>query len=73
MLRPRFNKDHRTLLATRADASELTRLLEHKFRLLTGLAVDDVDALVSRFTNLSQKSPKQIADLYDFAIGGISP
>ena len=57
----------------RADANELPRLLEHKFRLLAGPAVDDVDALVSRFTNMSQKSPKQIADLYDFAIRGISP
>jgi 2-methylcitrate dehydratase len=57
----------------RADASELPRLLEHKSRLLAGPAVDDVDALVSRFTNMAQKSPKQIADLYDFAIRGISP
>ena len=57
----------------RADANELHSLLEHKFRLLAGPAVDDVDALVSRFTNVAQKSPKQIADLYDFAIRGISP
>src|SRR4029078_4254904 len=57
----------------RADANELPRLLEHKFRLLAGPAVDDVDALVSRFTNVSQKSPEQIASLYDFAIRGISP
>jgi 2-methylcitrate dehydratase len=57
----------------RADASELPRLLEHKFRLLAGPAVEDVDALVSRFTSVCQKSPKQIADLYDFAIRGISP
>ncbi len=57
----------------RADASELPRLLEHKFRLLAGAAVDDMGALVKRFTNMSQTTPKQIADLYDFAIRGISP
>jgi 2-methylcitrate dehydratase len=57
----------------RADANELPRLLEHKSRLLAGPAVEDVDALVSRFTNVSQKSPEQIAGLYDFAIRGISP
>jgi hypothetical protein len=57
----------------RGDANELPRLLEHKFRLLAGPAVDDVDALVSRFSNVSEKSPKQIADLYDFSIRGISP
>ena len=56
----------------RADANELSRLLEHKFRLLAGPAVDNVDSLVSRFTNMSQKSSNQIADLYDFAIRGIS-
>lgn len=55
----------------RADAGELPQLLEHKFRLLAGSAVADVDALVSRFTNVSQKSPEQIADLYDFAIHGL--
>src|SRR4051812_4119590 len=56
----------------RAHAIELPRFLEHKFRLLAGPAVDDVDALVARFTNMSQKSPERIADLYDFAIRGIS-
>ena len=55
----------------RADATLLQRFLEHKFRLLAGPAVDDVDALVSRFTNLGQKSSQQIAQLYDFAIRGI--
>ncbi len=43
----------------RADAGELPRLLEHKFRLLAGPAVDDVDALVSRFTKLSQSRPNK--------------
>jgi 2-methylcitrate dehydratase len=57
----------------RADSNELTRLLKHKFRLLASPAVDDADALVSRFTNMSQKSSNEIADLYNFAIRGVSP
>jgi 2-methylcitrate dehydratase len=52
----------------RANADELRSLLEHKCRLLAGLAVDDINALVTRFTNLAEKSPQQIADLYDFNI-----
>ena len=55
----------------RADATNLPSLLEHKFRLLAGPAVDDVDALVARFTNLGEKSPEQIAELYDFKIRGV--
>jgi 2-methylcitrate dehydratase len=55
----------------RADAKELAPLLEHKCRLLAGPAVDDVDALVARFTNVAKKSPEQIASLYDFRIHGL--
>jgi hypothetical protein len=55
----------------RADATQLPSLLEHKFRLLTGTAVDTVDALVKRFSNLNQKTPKEIVGLYDFNIRGI--
>jgi 2-methylcitrate dehydratase len=51
---------------------DLAALLEHKFRLLAGLGVDDTDALVSRFTNMTKKSPKEIGSLYDFEIRGIS-
>ena len=56
----------------RADANNLASLLEHKFRLLAGPAVEDVDALVARFTNLAQKSPEEIASLYDFKIRGLT-
>ena len=45
------------------------RCLRHKCRLLAGPAVDDVDALVSRFTNLAQKSPAEIAN---FTISGFA-
>jgi hypothetical protein len=46
----------------------LDGLLSHKFRLLAGLAVDDVEALYRRFTGLAEKSMREIADLYDFRI-----
>ena len=52
----------------RADAKELASLLEHKCRLLAGPAVDDVDALVARFTDVAKKSHQEIASIYDFKI-----
>jgi 2-methylcitrate dehydratase len=57
----------------RADAKELASLLKHKFRLLSGPAVDDVDALVERFTNLATKSHQEIEDIYDFKIRSVTP
>jgi 2-methylcitrate dehydratase len=57
----------------RSANTQLKSLLEHKFRLLAGLGVDDTDALVDRFTNLAAKSPQQIADLYNFPIRGVAP
>lgn len=56
----------------RCNADNLASLLEHKFRLLAGLGVEDDDSLVARFTNLAAKSPKQIAELYDFQIRGLA-
>jgi 2-methylcitrate dehydratase len=56
----------------RADTRQLTSLLDHKFRLLTQPAVDDVDALVTRFSQMAKKTPFDVADLYDFQIGGRS-
>jgi 2-methylcitrate dehydratase len=50
---------------------DLTTLLEHKFRLLAGLGVDDTQALICRFTDLASKSPAEIAALYDFDIRGL--
>jgi 2-methylcitrate dehydratase len=52
----------------RANADDLGRLLDRKFRLLTGDAVSDVDALVARFKNFAEKSQQDIAELYDFQI-----
>jgi 2-methylcitrate dehydratase len=56
----------------RADAANLPSLLAHKSRLLTRDAIDDADALGARFTHLAQKSPAEIADLYDFHIRGLA-
>lgn len=51
-------------------SGNLDRLLEHKFRLLASLGVDDVDALYRRFTGMRTKSVAEIAELYDFEIRG---
>lgn len=56
----------------RADASNLDSLLAHKCQLLAGPAVDNVDALVTRFTNVAKKSADEIADIYNFRIRGCS-
>jgi 2-methylcitrate dehydratase len=57
----------------RANADDLTALLDHKCRLLAEPAVEDVEEFMQRFANLAQKSPQQIADLYNFAITGLAP
>jgi 2-methylcitrate dehydratase len=56
----------------RSGDGQLEALLEQKFRLLAGQGVDDVDALMQRFTNLADKSPEDIAGLYSFEISGIA-
>jgi 2-methylcitrate dehydratase len=55
----------------RADSTNLAALLDHKFRLLAGLAVENPDSLLKRFTNFRDKSPKDIGDLYNFNIHGL--
>jgi hypothetical protein len=55
----------------RCEAVNLAALLEQKFRLLAALGVEDVDALVTRFSNIATKSPQEIAELYDFKIRGL--
>lgn len=52
----------------RNTTAPLDALLAHKFRLLASLGVADADALAQRFTNLAEKSPREIAALYDFEI-----
>ncbi len=55
----------------RAANDELDSLLDAKFGLLAGLAVDDVAALEARFAGLREKSANEIASLYDFTIRGV--
>lgn len=43
-------------------------LLEHKFRLLAGLGVEDVAGLYRRFTGMAENSAAEIQDLYNFRI-----
>jgi 2-methylcitrate dehydratase len=50
----------------RNSSRELDSLLEHKFRLLAGLGVQDVEALYQRFVQLRGKSPAEIASLFHF-------
>ncbi len=52
----------------RANTGQLDRLLQHKFRLLAGLGVDDVDGLYGRFTNLASRSAAETAALLDFPL-----
>ena len=52
----------------RNPSNELDGLLAHKFKQLAALGVNDVDALYARFTNMVDKSPTDIAHLYDFEI-----
>ncbi|HEY4311022.1 MAG TPA: MmgE/PrpD family protein [Pirellulales bacterium] len=52
----------------RNNSGNLDKLLAHKFRLLAGLGVRDVDALYQRFTGLAEKSAQEIARLYEFEI-----
>ncbi|MBI3464902.1 MAG: MmgE/PrpD family protein, partial [Planctomycetes bacterium] len=52
----------------RNTSGNLDALLAHKFRLLAGMGVDDVDGLYRRFTGVAEKSAAEIADLYDFRI-----
>lgn len=52
----------------RCQKDQLAGLLEHKFRLLAGLGVADVDGLYARFTGMAKKSADEIAALFDFEI-----
>src|SRR6185503_1914799 len=52
----------------RNTSGNLDRLLDHKFHQLAGLGVSDVPILHARLTNLSEKSPAEIRDLYSFDV-----
>jgi 2-methylcitrate dehydratase len=52
----------------RCDSADLEPLLEQKFRHLAGHAVEDIDGLVACFTHLTDRTPREIAQLYNFHI-----
>ncbi len=52
----------------RNESDQLQNMLAHKFRLLAGLGVDDVEALYRRFTGLRGKSAEEISSLFDFEL-----
>ncbi len=54
----------------RCTSGNLESLLDHKFRRLASLAVDDVEKLRSRFSDVGRKTAEEIAGLYDFVIKG---
>jgi 2-methylcitrate dehydratase len=56
----------------RNTSGHLDDLLEHKFRLLASMGVDDVAGLRNRFSNLERKSVAEIASIYDFRLRGHS-
>jgi 2-methylcitrate dehydratase len=56
----------------RCTSGNLNSLLNHKFRRLAWLAVDDVETLRRRFSGLASKSAGEIGGLYDFEIKGCS-
>ena len=56
----------------RCEGDQLASLLRHKFGVLASLGVSDPEALVKRFTNLDEKSPQEVGDLYNFEICGLS-
>ena len=55
----------------RNQSGNLDSLLEHKFRLLAGLGVKDVDALYRRFSEVRSKSQSEVDGLLDFEITGL--
>jgi 2-methylcitrate dehydratase len=57
----------------RNSSGHLSALLAHKFQRLAELGVSDVGGLYQRMTNLSEKSPAEIRELYSFPIEHVRP
>lgn len=55
----------------RCASGNLPALLDHKFRLLGDLGVDDASLLKARFSHMAEKSPREIAEIYDFPLRGV--
>jgi 2-methylcitrate dehydratase len=56
----------------RCDCGDLSSLLAHKFRLLVGKHTENLAEIITKFTNLTNKSTTEIAKLYDFEIRGLN-
>lgn len=52
----------------RNTSAPMNDILQHKFQLLGKLAVDDVDALLARFTGLQSKTADDIAKMNNFTL-----
>lgn len=52
----------------RNTTADLNNILQHKFRLMAGLAVKHPDHALAKLTNLADKSPADIQNIYDFDI-----
>lgn len=55
----------------RNTSGNLTTLLNYKFQRLASLGISDSSSLQSRLTGLSQKTPAEIQNLYNFPITGL--
>jgi 2-methylcitrate dehydratase len=52
----------------RDHSNSLQRLLKQKVDQLAGHGIDDVNAFVIRFSNLAEKTPADVGELYDFEL-----
>lgn len=52
----------------RGSAEQLSKTLEEKFRRLASLGVENVDALLTRLSNIGSKSAEQVRQLYNFEL-----
>jgi 2-methylcitrate dehydratase len=55
----------------RCDSGNLSSLLTHKTRALLGKHAESLAEIITKFNNLANKSPAEIAKLYDFEIRGL--
>ena len=57
---------------SRNTTADLASLLDHKFRLLAGLGVNDIDPFLQRFNPLAKKTAKELGEIYSFRILGLA-
>jgi len=56
----------------RCESDNFDELLSHKFRSLARLGIDDVESLYRGFSGMWEKTPQELAALYDFPIKGLT-